>query len=493
MLPRAVRQSLFAWMVIAVPISAAVAAEGPYQATGFKIGEVTDRSAIVWTRLTLRPEPNPPDAPMVQFRYAEQPEQRRAKRRKRQRVIGVVYPDGLTVADIRHAAPGSAGQVRVRYRPEGANRWEQTEWADVNPERDFTHQFELTGLRPNTRYEVQVEGRRSANAELGQVRIGRFRTAPAPDQPARVVFTVSTGQGFGDQDRPDGFNIYPEMLKLDPSFFVHTGDIVYYDKLAKTIELARYHWQRTYSRPTNVAFHCQVASYFIKDDHDTWQNDCWPSMKNDKMFRFTFQQGLAVFREQVPMGRGPTYRTYRWGKDLQVWLVEGRDFRSPNPMPDGPEKTIWGKTQKEWFKRTVQQSDATFRILISPTPLVGPDRDSKHDNHANKDFAHEGNELRRFIGRQKNMVVICGDRHWQYMSIDPATGVREYSCGPASDQHAGGWRNSDFRPDRHRYLQVIGGFLSVTVDRIDGEPMMAVRFHNVHGKVQFTDWVRAAD
>ena len=45
-----------------------------------------------------------------------------------------------------------------------------------------------------------------------------------------MVFTVSTGQAYGDQDRPDGYKIYEEMLKLDPSFFVHTGDIVYSTK-----------------------------------------------------------------------------------------------------------------------------------------------------------------------------------------------------------------------------------------------------------------------
>jgi alkaline phosphatase D len=50
---------------------------------------------------------------------------------------------------------------------------------------------------------------------------------------------------------------------------------------------------------------------------------------------FTFEQGLWIFPQQVPMG-ARTYRTYRWGKHLQVWLMEGRDFRSPNKKPDGP-------------------------------------------------------------------------------------------------------------------------------------------------------------
>jgi len=191
----------------------------------------------------------------------------------------------------------------------------------------------------------------------------------------------------------------------------------------------------------------------------------------------------------VPMGDS-TYRTIRWGKDLQVWLPEGRDFRSPNPMPDGPQKTIWGAQQKKWFKDTVDASDATFRVLVSPTPLVGPDRANKNDNHANKGFTHEGNELREFLAA-RNMVTVCGDRHWQYMSVDPNSKLREYSTGPGSDPHAGGWQQSDCRPDMHRFLRVAGGFLSVTVERRDGKPSMAMRFHDVDGAVKFEDVLTA--
>jgi len=209
-------------------------------------------------------------------------------------------------------------------------------------------------------------------------------------------------------------------------------------------------------------------------------------MQNRKMGEFTFAEGQAIFLEQVPMGER-TYRTVRWGRDLQIWLVEGRDFRSPNTAPDGPDKTIWGEQQKAWFERTVKESDATFRVLISPTPLVGPDRKNKHDNHSNVDFTYEGNELRRFIARQKNMVVVCGDRHWQYMSVHPATGVREYSCGPASKQHAGGWKQDDFIPEYHRYLNVTGGFLSATVERAEGKPTLTFRHHDVDGSVNYED------
>jgi hypothetical protein len=111
----------------------------------------------------------------------------------------------------------------------------------------------------------------------------------------------------------------------------------------------------------------------------------------------------------------------------------------------------------------VKKSDATFRILISPTPMIGPDRGAKNDNHTNRGFTHEGNELRAFIGKQKNMFVICGDRHWQYVAEDPKTGTREYSCGSASDAHAGGFKESNSSP-MHQYLKVKGGFLSVVIE-----------------------------
>jgi len=455
----------------------------PHQATGIKIGEVTHNAAIIWARLTRAAQRVGTEAPMPEVRYLDPQTKKLGDRGKGRpdRTPVVTFPEGSTIETIEGAVPGATGQVRVLYKAAEASDWKATSWRAVDPKRDFTRQFKLNDLAPSTSYQLRVEGRAGGQQERQAVE-GAFRTAPNPDQAQRVVFTVSTGQAYPDQDVPGGgYKIYAQMLELDPDFFVHTGDIVYYDKLAKTVELARWHWQRMYSLATNVEFHRRVGSYFIKDDHDTWRNDCWPSMESQFMGDFTFKQGLAVFLEQVPMGKR-TYRTFRWGKDLQIWLVEGRDFRSPNTMPDGPDKTIWGAEQKAWFKRTVEQSDATFRILVSPTPLVGPDRTGKNENHANAGFAHEGDELRQFISKQKNMYVICGDRHWQYVSVDAKTGVREYSCGPASNKHAGGWSN-DKRYAEHQYLNVTGGFLAVAVDRPQGKPTLSFRHYSVDGEI----------
>jgi alkaline phosphatase D len=151
-------------------------------------------------------------------------------------------------------------------------------------------------------------------------------------------------------------------------------------------------------------------------------------------------------------------------------------------MRDGPDKSIWGPEQKAWFKRTVQESDATFRVLISPTPLVGPDRENKNDNHANEGFAHEGKELRQFMAARGNMIVINGDRHWQYVSVDDDTGLREFGTGPHSNEHASGWKQEDVRPE-HQYLKLQGGFLQVNVIREEGIPKMILRHRDVDGTI----------
>jgi alkaline phosphatase D len=105
-------------------------------------------------------------------------------------------------------------------------------------------------------------------------------------------------------------------------------------------------------------------------------------------------------------------------------------------MPDGPDKTLWGREQKDWLRRTILASDATFRVLISPTAIVGPDNPGQKDNHADRVFAHEGDEFRQWTRRLRNSYVCYGDRHWQYMATDPQTGLREFCCGPATDVHA---------------------------------------------------------
>src|SRR5262249_22687528 len=156
-------------------------------------------------------------------------------------------------------------------------------------------------------------------------------------------------------DRPDGYHIYPSIAKLAPHFLLSCGDNVYYDSedpVVNSVAVARYHWQRMYSLPTLVQCLRNVPGYWQKDDNDVFTDDCWPTMEFPKQAPFNYKQGQTLFREQVPSppeGQ-PMYRSFRWGRDVEVILPDSRDYRSPNNAPDGPEKTIWGAEQLKWLK-----------------------------------------------------------------------------------------------------------------------------------------------
>ena len=441
-------------------------------AMGFRVGEVTQTSAIVWTRVTKNAERN--------WKGYRDP-------KKREPRVNRYVPSEIKVEDREGSVAGAIGQVRVAYAVDASFKAAiVTEWETVKADHDYVQQFRLGGLRAGTKYFLKVEARDNSDASVSALSSGSFVTPGEPNQWQNVSFSVVTGQSYWDLDDPKGYHIYPAMQKLGLHFIVPTGDTVYLDSespRARTIELARYHWQRMYSLPRHIEFHRNVPGYWQKDDHDAWANDCWPTMSAPWMNPLTFKQGLAIFREQVPMG-DLTYRTIRWGRGLQIWMVEGRDFRSPNTATDSRKKLIWGEKQRAWLKRTVLASDADFRVLISPTPIVGPDRPKgKDDNHSNKAFQTAGDDFRNWTKAAglKNFFVCCGDRHWQYTSVDPKTKLREFSCGPASDQHAGGSPGRD--PKVQPFHREKGGFLTVNVFLTEQVPTVAIRHHDVHGEV----------
>lgn len=445
-------------------------ADGPHQASGVKVGEVTDNSAIVWVRCTRDSAPNE-TGPV----YDNNDEEISA--------LEVVVGAPST---FKWAAPGMAGRVRVRYgvQPDLSGA-QETIWVDVDESTDYHHQFQLTSLSPNTKYFYATDTDARDGTAIRQSVHGEFQTALRREEAAPVKFALLNCQQFADRDHPRGFEMYPAAAALAPQFVVFTGDNVYYDRdrpNARSSELARFHWQRMYGLPRHAKLLRSVGSYWMKDDHDTFGDDSWPGKFDKRLAPFTFANGQQIFREQVPMGRS-TFRTFRWGRDLQIWLIEVRDFRSSNTDPDGPQKTILGAEQKSWLRDSLKASDATWRILISPTPWVGPDKDTKKaDNHADPAYHHESAEMLAWFRDQlgDNFAIVCGDRHWQYHSVHPKFGIHEFSIGPCSDAHA---QHPEENPDWHRFFRDRGGFASVEVDRPRGIPRLTIRLHDTQGAV----------
>ena len=454
-------------------VAATAGSAGPFQCMGLRIGEVSESTAFVWTRLTAASTRNE-QGTVIPKRGKED--------KKRGKGEGKVTEpvDGLS-----GACPGAAGQVRLRYGlKEDLSDAVTTPVMTAAAAHDYISLFKLTGLQPGATYYCISEVMGPQGPVAGSSVRGRFETAPLPDAPSRLRFCVMTCQGYADRGHPEGHDIYPAMAAFRPQFTCLTGDLVYYDSGdpdAVNVRLARYHWERMFSLPRLVAFNSNHSTYWLKDDHDTLSNDSGPGAS---MGELTFAQGQELFRQQAPMAPdGPSFRTIRWGRDLQVWFTDGRDYRSKNKLQDAPDKSIWGPEQKAWFKRTVKESNATWKVLVSPTPMVGPDRPNKRDNHANENFAHEGDELRGWMQANvpDNFFVVCGDRHWQYHSVHPVSGVREFSVGPASDAHASG--SPGYNAKYHKFHRVEGGFLAVSLERVGAESRLRCELRNVKGEV----------
>lgn len=426
--------------------------------------EVTEDSALVWTRLCAQKEPNP------------------VAHARREQVFRhpIDFDEDQPVRAMDGGVTGVEGLVRMTIRRKG-KQIKQSDWMHVSSAEDFTAWHLFEALSPDDEYAVEIEGKSSIRGKSTVVR-GKFRTLPPETAVRSANFVTSTCQYFWSfDDEIRGFRTYDSMRKLKPDFYIHTGDYLYYDKpgpLATSVEKARHKWHAMDSWPAIRALYEEVPLYMIKDDHDLLKDDAYLGIS--PYGQLTFEEGLKIWYENVPLQDKP-YRTLRWGRDLQIWMVEGREFRSANTDPDDEHKSIWGVEQRKWFTQTVEQSDATFKLLFTATPVVGPDRERKKDNHANAAFGTEGRWLREYLSQQKGMFVVNGDRHWQYVSRDTQTGLFEFGSGPVSDYHAQGWDADDRRPE-HRFLRVKGGFLNIRVERINDQPFISFIHRDVDGK-----------
>ncbi len=133
---------------------------------------------------------------------------------------------------------------------------------------------------------------------------------------------------------------------------------------------------------------------------------------------------------------------------------------------------------------TLLASDADYRVIISPNPIIGPDRLMKGDNQANLNgFWHEAQVFLDWLKDNKldNVIVMCGDRHWQYHSIDHRNGrtTNEFSCGPTSDEHVQAVPPL-YEGVERPYAASRGGFLAVRYQPEDRS--LTCEFHSMQGE-----------
>ncbi|MDG2388070.1 MAG: alkaline phosphatase D family protein [Planctomycetaceae bacterium] len=462
-----------------------ISAGKPMASMGIMVGEVTPRSAYIQVRLSTT--------------------------------------DKLVDRDL----PGTPGVVEFTLTTKNkSNAAPSVQLVPATEAHDFISRAVFSKLKPGSQYICTTKiGPDAKNLQPGPM--AEFKTLPGAKKSAAVKFVVVTGMNyakFHGDDRidkkqhleenntklpqpyagPDKHLGYPSLasiLKQQPDFFVGTGDNVYYDTpdkpRAETIPELRQKWHEQFMQPRYKDLFAKVPTYWMIDDHDYRIDDG----DNSGDYLPTPAQGREMMLEQLPVSahdddEALTYRTHRVTKDLQIWFPENRMYRSPNAMEDGPQKTIWGKKQKAWLKRTLAASDAKFKLLISPTPMVGPDDLRKFDNHTNiNGFRHERGEFFSFLKEEglleRNFYVVCGDRHWQYHAVHPS-GVEEFSCGALVDANSrlgrspGDPKSTDPKGlIKQPYSQDprSGGFLMIDIAGGYEEPKLTFTWHDELGKV----------
>ncbi|HEY0250233.1 MAG TPA: alkaline phosphatase D family protein, partial [Kofleriaceae bacterium] len=282
---------------------------------------------------------------------------------------------------------------------------------------------QIAGLEPSTAYTVAVL------LDDGTLTTHQIRTAPAPDDPRPITIAVSAD--LDPQDPEFDSDIFTQIIALAPEVFITIGDVPYTDngpEVATTVPAYR-------NRHGLLRTHGHTRPWFqamgmraIYDDHE-FRND-WDGMRaTDEPDRYA--AAMQTWDEFFPLAATrPTddvrYRSFRWGANVEGWILDCRRFRSPNAQKDDAGKTMLGATQKAWLLAQLAASTAPFKLIFTSVPL---DFGIGVDHWAG--FVTEREEILRAIhdGAIGGVLFLSGDQHY-FAAYKHSYGIREFQVGP---------------------------------------------------------------
>jgi len=301
----------------------------------------------------------------------------------------------------------------------------------VGGETDYTVRVELTGLAPATTYWYRFTAR-GATSE-----IGRTRTAPDPEADVPVRIALASCQDYGGRwfhawrtlvDRDDvdfvlfiGDYIYETIghlaAKLPPGRTPEIPDGLELDDPLKgqraALTLADYRalYRQYRMDPDLRAMHAHFPFVAMWDDHE-FANDCWQDhatdfddLEGDEAEPERRAAASRAFCEYVPVratNAVQLYRNVRWGKHVELVLLDERYYRDDDVVPEGPVDaavghieansafgartfvikdafdpreaaklpTMLGSAQREWAITALHDSTATWKVVASPLVMA---------------------------------------------------------------------------------------------------------------------------
>jgi phosphodiesterase/alkaline phosphatase D-like protein len=294
---------------------------------------------------------------------------------------------------------------------------------------DNTLQARIGHLRPGTRYWFRFRGARGRARSA----VGTFVTAPRPRRKATVEFawTGDTDLGAAPGQTGPHWNrggVFRRMRAERNDFNIHLGDTMYSDSeipgrlrpIALTVP-AKWAKYRTNLRNTPLRRLRGSAGFYSHWDDHEFVNDFSPAENSFSSFgvetnidgRLLYRRGARAFRDYAPVTysrRYGLYRTIRWGRNLELFFLDQRSFRSakadeggvcdnpqtgePDVAPTAPQsirnvfalvapslaepvpeacreairssgRTYLGQRQLRRFLREVKRSGARFKVIIN--------------------------------------------------------------------------------------------------------------------------------
>ncbi len=338
-------------------------------------------------------------------------------------VMGPIVGDVTDSSALIWARANREALLSVEYGTEPELRTSQfTEPVRLTADRDFTAKVLLEGLAPHTRYFYRVHVQGAIPSRPFVSAIGQFLTALDEDQWEPVTFAVSGDAGEAYQP----FRLFDAVRAQRPDFFLFLGDTIYADQgpgpRAKTLDEYRLKYQGNRKDAPFQRLTRETSLYVIWDDHEI-ANNANRTHPRLPIARRAFLEYWPIREESADGAR--LYRSFRWGRVLELFVLDCRQYRSPQGEEDGPAKTMLGAEQKAWLKAALLASPASFKFIATSVPLKHHTRDSWEG------YRTERREILEFIRvhRLSNVIVLSADVHYAAV-LRHIEGVVEIISGP---------------------------------------------------------------
>ena len=238
-----------------------------------------------------------------------------------------------------------SGKYSLEVARNGKFKKKTTQSVAAKKGHDNTLQKRVKRLKPNTKYWFRFVGKRGKRSD-----VGTFRTAPKPKQNATIRFAWSGDQDFNSEPGKttpywNNGEVLSRMKAERNNFNVMLGDTIYSDsevpgRLQPIALSVKQKWEKYKINLANKnlqALRRSAGFYSHWDDHE-FVNDFSPaenSFDNDVNVNghTLYNRGEQAFRDYAPVSwskQNGIYRTVRWGRNLEVFFLDQRSFRSAN-------------------------------------------------------------------------------------------------------------------------------------------------------------------